>query len=257
MSIKAIIEGKEVELKPDELKLGEGFALITPDKVPEGYFTQDAVNTLVKDNVNRAKSKTRESLLEDESIHQQILGRYNVTLGEDGKPKGLKPDFDPEAWKKEQAKKLTDPYEQKLADTTAKLEQFKKGLVRAEILKSANGLFREEFTKSFTGSEDPFVVKQFADAFDVDDEGNVAQKDKDGTFAVSGDGSRITPQKFFEANKDKFASLLQDKRQGGSGFQSGGAGRSFSAADVATMSDSEYEKHRSEILKATAEGRMS
>ena len=50
----AEIDGKEVELSPDQIKAKEdGYGVITPDNVPKGYFNEEAVNKIVKDNVNK------------------------------------------------------------------------------------------------------------------------------------------------------------------------------------------------------------
>ena len=253
--IKAKIDDKEFEFTPDQLELPEGYALVTPDKVPKGYYTEEAVQERIKERLKNTANNVKSDLAEDESFHQQILAKYNISLGEDGKPKGLKPDFDPDEWKQKQAKELTKPYEEKLKQKDEQLHSFKNGLVRAELLKAANGRFKEDFIKSYTGNDDPFVVKQFADLFDVDEGGNVAMKDKDGTFAVTGDGSRITPEKFFDENSDKFSNLMQDKRQKGSGFKGGssGNGRTFSKEEISKMSPEQYAEHRESILATLKE----
>ena len=64
--IKANIEGKEVELKPEDLKLGDGFALITPDNVPKGYFTQEALDNVVKDRLSNLSGE----------LDNERLGKY-------------------------------------------------------------------------------------------------------------------------------------------------------------------------------------
>lgn len=254
MSIKAIIEGKEVELKPDELKLGEGFALITPDSVPKGYFTQEALDNVVKDRLAKERDKVKSALQDDQEFHKSIFSKYNVTLGDDGKPKGLKPDFDPEEWKAQAAKQLTKPLQEEKEKLSTQLEKMKRGMVESHILKAANGLFQEQYIKSFTGDDDPFVVQKFAGMFDVDENGTVALKDPQGGFRPTGDGGKYTPEKFFEENKDKFADLLQDKRQRGSGFGDGGGGSvKFTPEQIKGMSDEEYAKNREAILKSAGE----
>lgn len=255
--IKANIDGKEIELKPEDLQLGDGYGLITPDKVPSGYFTQDAFDKKIGEITKIKVDKAKDELKSDEDFKKSVLSDFNISLDDNGNPKGLKPDFDPDKWKQEQAKKLTEPYEEKLKTAEQKLGQFKQGLVRAELLKSANGLFQEQYTKSFTGSDDPFVVKQFADQFDVDDDGNVARKDPQGGFEIVGDGKKVTPSVFFDQNKDKFADLLKDNRQRSSGTSAGGSnGQNFTREQVSKMSDEEYSKNREAIQKATSEGRI-
>ena len=248
--IKVKTDDKEFEVNEDQLELPEGYGLITPDRVPKGYYTEEAVQKRIQERLKNTAENARADLESDESFHKQILSKYNISLGEDGKPKGLKPDFDPDQWKQQQAKELTKPYEEKLKQKDEQLTSFKQGLIRAELLKSANGKFKEEFVRSYTGNDDPFVVKQFSDLFDVDETGNVAMKDKDGTFAVTGDGSRITPDKFFTENADKFSNLMQDNRQKGSGFKGGANGnaKSFTKEQISKMSPEEYSQNREAIL---------
>lgn len=248
--IKVKTDDKEFEVNEDQLTLPEGYGLITPDNVPKGYYTEEAVQKRIKDRLKNTVENARTDLESDESFHKQILSKYNISLGEDGKPKGLKPDFDPDEWKRTQAQELTKPYEEKLRAKDEQLSSFKQGLIRAELLKAANGKFKEEFTKSYTGNDDPFVIKQFSDQFDVDESGNVAMKDKDGTFAVTGDGSRITPDKFFTDNSDKFSNLMQDNRQTGSGFKGGanGQGKKFTNEQIKNMTPEQYKENREAIL---------
>jgi deoxyribodipyrimidine photolyase-like uncharacterized protein len=252
----ANIDGKEIELSADSIKpKQDGYAIVTPESVPDGFYTEEAVQKRIKDRLKNTASNARSELENDESFHKQILSKYNISIGEDGKPKGLKPDFDPDEWKQKKAKELTKPYEEKLREKDEQLNSFKNGLVRAELLKAANGRFKEDFIKSYTGNDDPFVVKQFADLFDVDESGNVAMRDKDGTFAVTGDGSRITPETFFEQNREKFSNLMQDKRQTGSGFKGGsnGSSKTFSKEEISRMSPDEYAKNREAILATLKE----
>jgi hypothetical protein len=249
MKIKAKIGDELVELTTDQIELPDGVQFLSPDNVPKGYFTQKAFDEKIAEITRTKTDKARDELKSDKDFHKSILSEYNILLGDDGKPKGLKPDFDPEEWKKQNAEKLTEPYKAKLTEAETQLNQYKTGLKKAEILKHANGLFKQEYTQSFTGTDDPFVVQKFADMFDVDESGRVALKDETG-FAVDGNGNRITPDKWFDSNKDKFASMLADNRQRGPNTGDGGvgSGRRFTKAEIAKMSDTEYEKHRDEIM---------
>ena len=249
MKIKVKIGDDVHEIERDAIELPENTHLVTPDNVPKGYFTQAAFDTKIAEITRSKLDKARAELESDNDFHKQILGKYNVSLGDDGKPTGLKPDFDPEKWKSEQARKLTEPLEAKNNQLNEQLSQFKQGLKKAEILKHATGLFKPEYVQSFTGQDDPFIVKQFGDAFDVDDNGMVALKDSDGTFAVDNTGARITPDKYFKANTDKFANLLADQRQRGPGAGGGTpAGGRFTDEQIKNMSDKEYEANRDAIL---------
>jgi len=255
MKLKVSIDGERHEVDQSDIALPEGVNFISKDNVPNGYFTQDALEQKIKDRVGRAKSNAEADLLSDEDHRQKVLSTYGINLDSSGQPKGIKTEEDFEDWKASQAKQLTQPLKEEIENLKQSNGKLKSGSKKADILKATNGLFEEQYTKSFMGDDDPFVIQQFGDRFDVDPEtAQTALLDGDG-FAVDGDGSRITPDKYFESNKDKFKELLKDKRQRGSGFQNGSETPigSFSDEDMKNMSDEQYEEHRKEILKSMAE----
>lgn len=250
-TIKVNIDGETHEVEPSNLELGDGYALITPDSVPDGYFTQEALEQKIQDRIAKAKRNSEQDLLEDDSFHKKVLSKYNIILGEDGKPKGLKPEVDIEEVKAQTAKQVSEDYEQKLDNTRQELSKIKKGKIAGDLLRAGNSYFEEQYLKSFTGADDPFVVKQFADQFDYDPKtGQTALLDEDGeSFAVDNKGDRITPEKFFESNAEKLSDLYKDKRQRGSGFDKNGISRKGSEPspeDVQNMSDEQYAKYRKE-----------
>lgn len=255
--MKVTIDGKVHEIQVSDLELDDNQVIVDKSNPPSGLFTQEALDEKIKQRLAKEPDKIKGSLKDDRDFHKEILSQYNVSLDENGQPKGLKPDFDPEEWKREKVKELTQPYESKLSEKEKKLNSFKKGLIRAEIMKSASSLFQEQYTKSIL-DDDPYVVKQFSDRFDVDDNGNVLLTDKDGGFFVANDGTNVNPSRFFEMNSDKFDGLLRDNRQKGSGFQNGssGSGEAFTRQQLKDMSDSEYESKRDAIQKAQSEGRI-
>lgn len=249
--IKVTIDGTEYEVEQSDLTLPDNMVMFEDGNVPKGYFTQDAMEQKIQDRLSKAKRNSETELLNDESFLKKALSKKGVTLDKDGNPKGLKPEFDVEEWKQQKAKELTDPLKQELQEYKSKVDKLKMSKVQSDILKAANGMFQEQYIKSYTGSDDPFVVKQFSDLFDVDPEtGETALKDTDGTFAIDGSGKRITPDKYFESNADKFSDLLQDKRQKGSKFQKGGGSkRGVTEGDIMKMSDAEWKEKREEIIK--------
>jgi hypothetical protein len=255
MKLKVSIDGESHEVDQSEIELPDGVNFISKDNVPNGFFTQDALEQKIKDRVGRAKSNAEADLLSDEDHRQKVLSTYGINLDSSGQPKGIKTEEDFEDWKASQAKQLTQPFKEEIENLKQSNENLKSGSKKADILKATAGLFKEQYTKSFMGDDDAFVIQQFGDRFDVDPEtGQTALLDGDG-FAVAGDGSRITPDKYFESNKDKFKELLIDKRQRGSGFQNGSDTPigSFSDEDMKNMSDEQYEEHREDILKSMAE----
>lgn len=255
--MKVTIDGTVHEIQVSDLELDDNQLIVDKANPPSGLFTQEALDEKIKQRLAKEPEKIRASLKEDQDFHKEILSRFNISLDEKGQPKGLKPDFDPEEWKREKVKELTQPYETKLSEKERKLNSFKKGLIRAEIMKSASGIFDEPYTKSIL-NDDPYVVKQFSDRFDVDDNGNVLLTDKDGGFFVANDGTNVNPSKFFEMNAKDFEGLLKDNRQKGSGFQNGssGNGEAFTRQQLKDMSDAEYESKRDAIQKAQTEGRI-
>jgi len=245
--IKAKIDNKEIELKPDQLELGEGYGLITPDNVPKGYFNQDAVNNIVKENVNKVKEKTKSELIDDQSVHKSILSKYNVQL-ENGKPVGLKPTVDIDEVKKNVTKEISEQYEEKLSKLNNELESRNKSVINSSILSAVNGQFKEDWTKSFDGS-DPLVIKQFAEKFTVDESGKAVLKDpENGGVKFKGDGKPMTPQDYL-LDESRFGELFADKRQRSTNTNAGGGTvRRFSEEDIEKMSDEEYAKNRKDIL---------
>lgn len=248
--IKAKIDDKEIELSPDQLVLPDGYGLITPDNVPSGYFNQDAVNKIVKENVNKTEGKVKERLEADSDYHKSILSKYNVQLGDDGKPVGLKPTVDVDEVKRNVTREISSQYEEKLNKLNSELESRNKAVINSSILSAVNGQFKEDWTKSYDGS-DPLVVKQFSEKFTVDELGRAVLKDpENGGIKYKGDGKAMTPQDYL-LDESRFGDLFADKRQRSTGTNAGGGvGKKFTEEDIAKMSDDEYAKNREDILKS-------
>lgn len=247
---KATINGEEVELKAEDLTpTQEGYALITPDSVPKGYFNQEAVNNIVKENVNKTKERVKGELADDESFQKQILSKYNIQVGEDGKPKGLKPTVDVDEVKKNITKELSEKYEQEKNKLQQTLENRNKAVVKNSIMSAVKGNWKDDWTEPFDGSE-PMAVTQFMDKFTVDDNGNAVLKDTDNDgIKFKGDGKPYTPQDYL-LDEERFGKLFADKRQRSTGTSPSGnpSGRKYSEEEVKSMSDEEYEANREDIL---------
>ncbi len=251
---KVNINGETHEVSLDDIKLDEGYNIFGPDQVPDGYYTDEAVQQKIQDRLNRAMSKAENKFLDDDSFHKKVLNKYGVLLDDDGKPKGLKPEVDIDEIKTQTAKQISSEWEEKLNKTRSELDNIKKGKKSGDILRAANGLFQEQYVKSYTGNDDPFVVNQFGKMFGVDEQGRTALLDESGEgFAVDGNGNRITPDVYFDKNKDKFSDLLKDNRQRGSGFGGGDTPRrgkkslmDYTKEELDALPDSEYAKLRKE-----------
>jgi len=218
--IKAKIDDKEVELRPDQLQFGEGYALITPDKVPDGYYNEDAVQKRIQERVERAKKDARTALTDDKSFHETVLSSYNISLGDDGKPKGLKPDVDVEEVKKNLTKEISSQYETQINEFKEKLTNRDKAVIESSILSAVSGVYKDDWVKPY--GDKPLVVKQFNDRFTVDEKGNAVVKSDDGGIRYKGDGSPMTAKDYLLS--DEFAELRKDQRQNGSGFGEGSTG---------------------------------
>ena len=221
--IKAVIDDKEIELKPENLKFGEGFALITPESIPSGYYNEEAVQKRIQDRLKNTAQNARKEAEEDADFHKRIFSKYNVSIGDDGKPKGLKPDIDVEELKSKIAKDIAGEYETKISDYKEKLTKRDKAVVESAILSATSGTFKDEWVKPYAGNS-PLVVKNFADQFTVDDQGRAVVVDEQGEVRYKGDGSPMTPKDYF--SQEDFKDLLKDQRQRSSGFGEGGGGGS-------------------------------
>jgi len=222
----AEIDGKEVELKPDQIKAkDEGYAVVTPDRVPDGYYTESAVNSKIKDRIKTAKINAKDELLEDADFNKRVLSRYNISLGDDGKPKGIKTDSDLEEVKKSVAEQVKKDYESKLTEKDTKLNSLLEKGKKSTIIEAASRFGIDgKYLEPLVEGGSPYLVREVQDSFDWNDEiGDYALKDRDGTFAVDGNGF-VTADKFFEKNSERFKGMMKDQRQKGSGFGSGGTG---------------------------------
>jgi len=225
----ANIDGKEVELKADQIKAKEeGYAVVTPDRVPDGYYTESALQSKMGERAKRAKEDARKAFLDDKEFHRDVFGRYDVTLDDEGNPKGLKPDVDIEQVKQNVAERLKNEYESKIQSKDQKLQSILGKAKKSSIIEGAQRIgIDAKYLEPLVEGGSPYLVREVEDNFDWNDEINdYALKDQDGTFAVDGNGF-ITPQKFFEQNTDRFKHMLKDQRQKGSGFGSGGYGSSM------------------------------
>jgi hypothetical protein len=228
MHIKATIDDKEVELSPEQLQFGEGYGLITPDKVPSGYYNESTVQDMIKERLKNTKDKTRQELESDEDFQKRVLSRYNISLGEDGKPKGLKPTKDVDEIRKELAGELSAEYEGKINEFKQKLSKRDEAVIESAILSTVNGNYQEYLTKSFDG-EKPLAVQKFKDRFGVDESGNVFVKNEAGEKMYKGDGL-MKPSDYL-LDEAKFGDFMADKRQRGSNFGNGSTGASAPSGD--------------------------
>jgi len=231
--MKVELDGKEHEIEPSQLKLDEGFALITPDKVPDGYFTQEALENKIQTRLSKAEENVKSKLSDDNSFHRQVLDKYGVQLGEDGKPKGLKPTVDVDEVKHNVAERLKGEYEEKINKLQSTVDSFKNKGKHSAIVEGANKIGIDgKWLEPLVEGGSPYIIKELEGNFEWNDEiGDYALKEKDGTFAVDGSGF-IPASKYFEKNQDKFKHLMKDNRQRGSNFNGQGNAESVPQGDI-------------------------
>ncbi len=219
----ANIDGKEVELKAEDLTPKEGYAIITPDRVPDGFYRKEAMESKIQERIKKAKENAESDLLEDEGFNKRVLNKYGIQLSEDGKPKGIKTTEDVEQIKKEVAQQIEADWKSKLEQKDQKLNSLLGKGKKSAIIEGASKIGVDgKYLEPLVEGGSPYLVREVEDQFEWNDEiGDYALKDKDGTFAVDGDGF-VTTDKFFQKNQDKFKHMLKDQRQRGSNFNGQG-----------------------------------
>lgn len=221
--IKARIEDKEYEFSPDQLELPEGFKLVSPGNVPDGFYTNETVQKMIGDRLKNTKENTRSELEADKDFHKRIFSSYNISLDDEGKPKGLKPIKDVDEIRKEVTGEISGQYEEKLKQYQEKLSKRDEAVVESAILSAVNGHYKDELVKSFDG-EKPLVVDKFRSRVGVDEDGRPYVKNEKGEKMFKGDGDMTVTD--YLLDEKRFGELMKDKRQKGSGFGEGGTGDS-------------------------------
>lgn len=261
-TIKVTIGEETHEVDLSAVELPENYDLINPDNASsKGYFTQAQLNAKAKE-INKSKvEKAKKDLMEDEEFLQEAANRkWGISFNEEGQPQGLKPEVDVDEVRRKAVENVKKDYDGKLEEVNTKASTYRDRLIEQSILSATKGAWKESYTKpQDDGRVKPIVVNQYKDLWDIDERGQVALRDQDGEgFVVNAKGQHITPDEYL-TNKEKFGDYMNDTRQKGSNFQGGGGNNGqtiMSRKDIAKMSDAEYAKHREEIKKAGAEGRV-
>lgn len=262
-TLKVHLDDETHEVDTDQVELPEDYDLVHPDNASQkGYFTQAQLNNKIQNRLKKERKKVKSDLKEDdEFLKETAEQRFGIQFDEDGNPKGLEPDVDPDEIRKKAMDKVREDYEPKLEKEQKQKQTYKQRLIEKDILSATKGDWREEYTKyQDKGRVKPIAVNQFKELFDVDEDGNVALLDSDGEgFAVNPQGQHITPGEYL-TDEDKFGDFMVDKRQKGSGFNKGDGSKNgkpvFTEKEIAEMSDAEYEEKRDEIKRAQADGRV-
>ena len=253
------VNGEQVEVSLSDIVLDDNQIIIDKNNPPSDLLTKKAHNAILQDRLEKRDKNIVSDLLEKKEIHEQVFAKYNISLDDDGKPKGLKPDFDPQEWIQKKSVELTKPIKDELENFKTRYERAKRARIEDAILAATKGQFKDEFTTSKDeGRVKPIVVNQFRDLFDENENGQIVLKDADGNWAIDNDGMPVTPGKYL-SNAEKFGDWMVDKRQKGTGFQNGAAGgkKFYTRDQIDNMSSKEFAENQSDILVAAKEGRIS
>lgn len=221
--IKVTIDGKEHEVEDDALSMPDGYGLITPDNIPDGFYRKEAMESKIQERIKKAKDNAKSDLLEDSGFNKEVLSKYGIQLDDDGSPKGIKTSSDVEKIKKEVAEQIKADYESKLQEKDSKLNSLLGKGKKSSIIEGASKIGIDgKYLEPLVEGGNPYLVREVEDQFEWNDEiSDYALKDKDGTFAVDGNGF-VTTEKFFQKNQEKFKHMLKDTRQRGSNFNGQG-----------------------------------
>ncbi len=258
MKIQVNIDGETKEVEASALNLPDGHEIINRQNPPNGLFTQKALDQIVQDRLSKEPDKIKNELRKNDDFVRELFQERGVSLNDEGKPVGLKPEFDVEEWKEKNIPKLTQPIKDELEQERKSKQTYRDKLIEQSILSATKGAWQEQYTKHLDdGRVKPIVVNQYKELFDIDDNGTVALRDQDGNFAVDTDGKRVTPDKYL-TNDEKFGDFMIDNRQRSSNFQNGSTNgkRIFTEQEIADMTDPEYEKNREAIHEAQSDGRI-
>lgn len=258
MNLEGLISKLTELSKGEEVKEADVAAAIQAeaDKVYHTIFRSG-----FKESEERAETKLEKLRGEVEDTKSK-LEKAQATSKELEKNKGK----DPEAITAKYEQALTAKDEQitaleaKLKETeteyTGKLSSKALDSFRGRVLNEAIALGVDpEIAKAKVQLMDLSERVEVGDDYEVS---RVLQPDGATPYPLNGDRGlhEFLAAEVFESTPER---LREDKRQSGSrvGERGGTSGARFSEKEIANMSDAEYEKHREEIFRANAEGRIT
>lgn len=240
MSYKVTINGESHTVTPENIKPAtEGFDIVTPDRIPAGFVKQEVMNSTLGERIAQERSKIENQFLEDPERHKKIFSRYNIELGDDGKPKGIKTEEDV-------ARKVQEAVSETESRYKGQVQSLKNRAISSEVLAS--------LTKA--GFKGPSILaSSISEKFEIDDKGNVALKDGDG-FAINPNGTTDRPYKtpgdYVESLKasEDWRGLFKSDKPGSSGFGGTGAGGSEKNQITRKQFDDLSPSQRAETVKS-------
>jgi len=179
------VEGKEVQVQPDAIKLPDGYALVTPDSVPDGLMRQTVVESLIAQRVNTAKQSALKDAHADDVVKSKVLDSLGIRLDESGKPVGVQ-QADVDGLKKSIYKEVKEDFDKRA-----------KPIERQNKVLAERALFGElKATATTAGVKEGLIdmfVRSYASEFGLDENGQVLLKDGDSFKLDTSTGTHVTP----------------------------------------------------------------
>ena len=227
------VEGKEVQVSPDAIKLPDGYALVTPDSVPEGLMRQTVVESLIAQRVNTAKQSALKDAHADDVVKSKVLDSLGIRLDESGKPVGVV-QADVDGLKKSIYKEVKEDFDKR-----------SKPIERQNKVLAERALFGElKASASTAGVKDGLLdmfVRSYASEFGLDENGSVYLRDGDSFKIDPSTGTNVTPSAWIsnlrkDPTKADFFTNTQ-QRGTGSGSQASYVGAVTKKADLKNATD--------------------
>lgn len=221
-----------------------------PEATSSGQFTQDQVNSIVQDRVQRERQQFEQQLKE--------LGFEDLEDVRELKEKE-KQRREQELKEKEKYKELLEQKEQEWQEELQEREQ--------RLQKLEQERRREKVTTRLLtaaqekGAVDPEQVAHLVrDQVDLDDDGNVVAVDNDGTPRLSDDGSPMSPETLVEEfldDNDHFKQAASGRGAGGGPNDEPGGASNEEGFDPSKKHDPDHLlEHEEEIIEKAKKGEI-
>jgi hypothetical protein len=227
------VEGKDVQVQPTDIKLPDGYLLVTPDFVPEGVVRESAVTSVVAKRLHDEKQKMIKTIHEDADVKSKVLDSIGIRLDESGKPVGVV-QADVDGLKKTIYKEVKEDFDKRT-----------KPIERQNKVLAERALFGElKASASTAGVKDGLLdmfVRSYASEFGLDENGSVYLRDGDSFKIDPSTGTNVTPSAWIsnlrkDPTKADFFTNTQ-QRGTGSGSQASYVGAVTKKADLKTATD--------------------
>ena len=233
------IDGKDVQVPLEAVKLPEGHHIITPDSVPAGYMKQEVAESLITSRIHQAKQSVLKDADKDEAVRSKVLEGLGIRI-ENGKPVGIE-QANIDDVKRSIHKEVKSEFDKEYSPVKSQNKVLRSRVLQGELKAAAA-------TAGVKPGLVDFFVKANSDLFDIDPEGRVLMKDGDG-FKMDGNGSHINPVSWLDSAKKEatYADFFDNRQQRGMG---GTSSSSVSTGSVKSKADLKTTQAKSEFIAA-------